>query len=58
MTTIGDVVSALFTQYQQELHDEQLAALATQVALDSLLRNQEARMRRARQRGSRRGIPS
>jgi hypothetical protein len=38
MTTIGDLVSVLFTRYERRFHDEQLAAVATQVTIDELLR--------------------
>lgn len=36
-TTIGQVVSELYTSYQRRYHDEELAALATQVVLSELL---------------------
>lgn len=38
MTTIGELVSILFSKYQRQFHDERLAALATQITLDELLR--------------------
>ncbi len=43
MTTIGDLVSTLFAKYERRFHDEQLAALATQVSMDELLRRREER---------------
>jgi hypothetical protein len=41
MTTIGQLVSILFAKYERQFHDEKLAALATQVALDELLRERK-----------------
>jgi hypothetical protein len=41
MTTLGQVISVLFTKFERQLHDEQLAAVATQVALDELLRGRQ-----------------
>jgi hypothetical protein len=38
MKTIGDLVFALYAKYEQQYHDGKLAAVATQVALDELLR--------------------
>lgn len=35
--TMGDLVSTLFDVYDDELHDRQLAAVATQVRLVELL---------------------
>ena len=43
MTTIGQLVEALFTKYERELHDQDLAAIATKRAVDGILR---ARRRR------------
>jgi hypothetical protein len=37
MTTIGQLVSVLFSEYQEKFHDEELAAVATQIAIDELL---------------------
>lgn len=41
-TTIGQVVSELYARYPRQYHDDELAALATQVVLSELL---EARAR-------------
>jgi hypothetical protein len=41
MTTIGDLVSTLFARYERRFHDERLAAVATQVVLDELLRRRD-----------------
>lgn len=46
MTTIGQLVSVLFAKYEQTLGDEKLAAVATQVALDELLRGRTRAARR------------
>lgn len=43
MTTIGDLVSVLFAKYERRFHDERLAAVATQIALDGLLRGRDER---------------
>jgi len=48
-TTIGQLVSEIFTRYERELHDEGLAAVATQVRLTELLEPTRAR-RRARRK--------
>jgi hypothetical protein len=37
MTTIGQLVSTLFANFDRQFHDEELAAVATQVALAELL---------------------
>jgi hypothetical protein len=42
-TTIGHLVSQLFETYDGELHDEELAAVATQVRLTELLERTGAR---------------
>jgi hypothetical protein len=47
MTTIGQLVSILFTKYERQFHDEKLAAVATQVALDELLRERKPGKRKA-----------
>jgi hypothetical protein len=49
MTTIGQLVSVLFAKYEQQLHDEELAAVATQVAVDELLSIQRAHRGRSRE---------
>ncbi len=36
-TTIGQLVASLFTQYEHRYHDEELAAVATQVTVDDLI---------------------
>jgi len=46
MTTFGQLVSALFAKYERQFHDEQVAAVATQVALDELLRAGKVRKRK------------
>jgi hypothetical protein len=51
MTTIGQLITELFATYQQQFHDDRLAAAATQVVVDELLRARERRAARAR-RGS------
>jgi hypothetical protein len=37
MTTIGQLITTLFAKYERQFHDEKLAAIATQVAVDELL---------------------
>ncbi|MEO8551512.1 MAG: hypothetical protein ABI678_16155 [Kofleriaceae bacterium] len=39
MTTIGGLLSKLCTTYERRYEDERLAALATQVTIDELLRS-------------------
>ena len=41
MTTIGELISVLFDQYEEQFHDEKLAATATQIVLDEILYDQE-----------------
>jgi hypothetical protein len=48
MTTIGDLISELFTKNQQQFHDDRLAAVATQVVVDELLRERQKRATRVR----------
>ena len=43
MTTIGQLIEALFTKYERELHDQELAAQATKRALDDILRSRRRR---------------
>jgi hypothetical protein len=38
MTTIGQLVSTLFAKYELQFRDAKLAAVATQLALEELLR--------------------
>lgn len=45
MTTIGQLISELLTQYERKLHDHELAAVATEVTLNDMLR---ARQRAAK----------
>lgn len=47
--TVGQLVSQFFTTYDREFHDEELAAIATQVRIMELLeRTVRARPRRLR----------
>lgn len=46
-TTMGQLVSEIFTAYDRELGDQELAAVATQVRLSELL-TASARARRSR----------
>ena len=48
-TTMGQLVSDLFARYERELHDPELAAVATQVRLAELLEH-ALRGRRPRDR--------
>ena len=48
-TTMGQLVSDLFARYERELHDPELAAVATQVRLAELLEH-STRERRPRER--------
>ncbi len=41
MTTVGQLISTLFANFDRQFHDEELAAVATQVALDELLRGRK-----------------
>lgn len=38
MTTIGQLIEALYTKYERELHDHDRATIATQRALERILR--------------------
>jgi len=38
MTTIGQLIAALYTRFEREYHDHDLATVATQRALEKLLR--------------------
>ena len=49
--TVGQLVSDLYAKYERELHDEQLAAVATEVRVTELL---EAMPRRRPGRARRR----
>jgi phosphoribosylamine-glycine ligase len=44
--TMGDLVSTLFDVYDQELHDQHLAAVATQVRIVELLSRRSRPQRR------------
>jgi hypothetical protein len=46
--TIGQLVSTLFDAYDRELHDERLAAVATQVRIAELLARTPQRRRAQR----------
>jgi hypothetical protein len=46
MTTIGELVSALYARNEELFRDEQLAARATQLALEELLRGRRRGPRR------------
>lgn len=45
MTTIGQLISELLETYEQQFHDKRLAAIATQVVVDELLRARESAAR-------------
>ena len=49
--TVGQLVSDLFAKYERELHDEQLAAVATEVRVSALLEPLPSRRGRGRKRG-------
>jgi len=46
MTTIGQLVSDLFTKFEGLLHNERLAAIATQATIDEVLRSRALAARR------------
>lgn len=48
MTTMGQLISELFSKYERKYRDEELAALATQVALDDILRARRRAAKRSR----------
>lgn len=50
MLTIGQLVSDLFSKYERQFGDEQVAAIATQVTIDEVLRNRNRNRNRAAQR--------
>ncbi len=37
MTTIGQLISTLFANFDRQFHDEELAAVATQVSVTELM---------------------
>lgn len=51
-TTIGQLVAALFEQYEHRYHDEKLAAVATQVTVDDLMPPRPRRRRDSKRRSS------
>ncbi len=40
--TIGQLVSTLYTEFERQFHDQKIAAVATQVALEELLRTKRS----------------
>ena len=48
--TMGQLVSDLFAKYERELHDEQLAAVATEIKVTELLEGLPRRRSRSRRR--------
>ena len=49
-STIGQLVCDLYAKYERELHDEQLAAVATEIKVAELLEGMPRRRARARKR--------
>lgn len=49
-TTVGQLISDLYAKYERELHDEHLAALATEVRVCELLEQSPRRRGRDRKR--------
>ena len=47
MTTIGQLISDLYSKYERRYHDPELAAIATQVTVDELLRARRLLAKRA-----------
>jgi hypothetical protein len=47
-TTIGQLVATLFDEYENRYRDEKLAAVATQVVVDDLIRAHRGRPTRRR----------
>jgi len=47
MTTIGQLIEALFTKYERLFHDHELAAVATQRELEQILRSRSVRRGRS-----------
>ena len=43
MTTIGDLVSSLYSKYERRYRDPELAAIATQLKVEQLLRDRGRR---------------
>ncbi len=48
--TMGQLVCELYTKYERELHDEQLAAVATAIKMNELLEGMRRRRLRSRRR--------
>lgn len=46
MTTIGQLISELYTKYERRYRDDELAAMATQVRLEELLGSKTKRSNR------------
>jgi hypothetical protein len=49
MTTVGQLISTLFASFDRQLHDEELAAVATQVTLTEWMSGRRRVQRRRRQ---------
>lgn len=49
-TTVGQLISDLYTKYERELHDDQLAAVATEIRVAELLEHVPRRRGRGRKR--------
>ena len=47
MTTIGQLISDLYSKYERHYRDEELAAVATQVTVDELFRARRLVAKRA-----------
>ncbi len=48
--TMGQLVSDLYAKYERELHDEELAAVATEIKVSELLESMPRRRARPRKR--------
>ena len=48
--TMGQLVSDLYAKYERELHDEELAAVATEIRVAELLETMPRRRARPRKR--------
>lgn len=49
-TTVGQLISDLYTKYERELHDDELAAVATEIRVSELLEHVPRRRGRGRKR--------
>jgi hypothetical protein len=49
-TTVGQLICDLYAKYERELHDEHLAAVATEVRVSELLEHTPRRRGRGRKR--------